>query len=201
MKLEDAKKYVLAVTKNNEEFKSWRWSPEQVEKLEQKVLEALEVLLGILEEFESKHIDKIIEIEKTNPAYFPGLSIAAARTIIALREGSKSLPLDTILETVETLTARGRPWESLRAFTAIGNYCRSAITEENIQYLRTVNSDFIEIIGIGIANKMAKNSTSFLARTFSTAPKQYAGDVMQEIDNYAKRRELPDDDQGGCRIS
>jgi hypothetical protein len=125
-----------------------------IEKVRKKVFEALEALEGILGSFKTKHVKKLYDIEKINPSYFPGLSVAAAKTIKDLQQGNPSLSLDFILETASKLAGRTRPWESLTAFSEFGKHCGKAMTEDNINYLMTIDCRILEIIGFSIRNKM-----------------------------------------------
>jgi hypothetical protein len=124
------------------------------EKNRTNVFGALENLSSILDEFNPEQIEKIYQIEKIDPIYFPGLSKAASNTILNLHQGNPNLSLDFIISTVSKLARRGRPWESLSAFSTFGKHCRSELSEVNINYLMKVNSNILEIVGSTIRNDM-----------------------------------------------
>lgn len=159
--------------------------PTMAEKTKTIVFEALDNLASIIGVFEPQNIEKIYQIEQINPSYFPGLSTAASKTILELRQGNPNLSLDFILDTVDALARRGRPWESLRAFSTFGKYCRAEISQENIEYLMNTNSNIIEIIGSTINTEMSeKKKTSNKYGNFSflnSTPLQYDKGLIDSI--------------------
>ncbi|WP_454783589.1 hypothetical protein [Legionella sp. WA2022007384] len=130
------------------------------EKNRTNVFGALENLSSILDKFTPEQIEQIYQIEKIDPVYFPGLSKAASNTILNLHQGNPNLSLDFIITTVSKLASRGRPWESLNAFSSFGKHCRSELSEVNINYLMKVNSDILEIVGSTIRNDMSEKEQS-----------------------------------------
>ena len=158
------------------------------EKIRTHVFGALENLSSILDEFNSNQIEKIYQIEKTDPVYFPGLSKAASKTILDLRQGNPCLSLDFILSTVSELAQRGRPWESLSAFSSFGKHCRAELSEENINYLMKVNSSVLEIVGSTIKNHMSEMEKTVSGKVHNMfgffngyTPMQYEEGLMKSI--------------------
>lgn len=158
------------------------------EKTRTNVFGALESLLSILDEFNSEQLEKIYQIEKIDPVYFPGLSKAASSTILNLRQGNPNLALDFILNTVTKLAQRGRPWESLSAFSSFGKHCRAELSEKNINYLMKVNSNVLEIVGSTIRNEMSEKEKSLLGQVHNmfrflngNTPMQYDEGLIKSI--------------------
>ncbi|MBI2785602.1 MAG: hypothetical protein HYX60_04550 [Legionella longbeachae] len=158
--------------------------PQMSEKIKNNVFKALDSLSTVLDEFDAKHIEQIYQIEQINPSYFPGLSIASSNTIVALRQASSRLSLDFILDTVQKLAYRSRPWELLAAFSSFAMYCRSEINEENIKILMKVNSDIVEIVGSTIKNEMEDRKDKLSGKCltfFSSSSLQYGKGLLNSI--------------------
>lgn len=163
-------------------------------KIVEKVLEALDALFPMINEFEESHIEKVYDIEKISPSYFPGLSCASATTILAFRQANPALDLNFILDTVDSLARSSRPWEQLSSFQSFALYCRSEINQENIGQLLKVNSNIIEIVGSEIRNTMTARKESMLGRSyqmassvFSLPPLQFDKDLFEIINKYVNR--------------
>jgi hypothetical protein len=95
-------------------------------------------------------------------SYFPGLSRAAAMTMMSLHAANSELSVTLLLETTDRLARRSRPWESLNAYSKIAKACPKQINEEMLTWLSKVNCDNLEIASITIADqtKKSKNENS-----------------------------------------
>lgn len=156
------------------------------------VSKALDILTPILKQFNSNQIDKIYDIERINPSRFAGISMEAARTILALRQGNPSLPLDYIFKVVDTLAHRARPWESLRALSAFGQHCCSQSNMTNISRLMAIDSGEFETMGNlikGRINELENTRNKKFIKFFSLSDQtstQYDEDIMQKMQERSK---------------
>jgi hypothetical protein len=140
--------------------------PTIAEKTKTILFEALDNLASIIGVFEPQHIENIYQIEQINPCYFPGLSKAASNTMLELCQGNPDLSLDFILDTVYKLASRGRPWESLKAFSTFAKHCRAEMSQENIEYLMKANSNIIEIIGSDIKTEISEKEKTLMGKIY-----------------------------------
>ena len=98
-----------------------------------------------LESFTEENLNKLYEIEMISTTYFQGLSITAAKTMVALHKANSKLSATVLLNTTDSLASRSRPWESLHAFSKIAESCPTQINEEMLTYLLKIKSDFLEV--------------------------------------------------------
>lgn len=131
--------------------------PTLKDKDKQNLLKALTVLEHLLCKFEDTNLDKLYQIEMINPDYFPGLSTASAKTLCDLNTANPQLEMSFLLEVVGKLALRGRPWESLGAFSRVAQSCPKQITQENINYLQGIPSLVLEVWSYDFEKKMRHN--------------------------------------------
>jgi len=117
-------------------------------KAEQNIGSALETLAKeekLIKSFNEENLKSLYKIEMINPVYFPGLSITAAYTMLTLHKANPTLSVELLLTTTDGLARRGRPWESLAAFSRIAAACPKQVNEDLLSYLLNTDSDILEI--------------------------------------------------------
>lgn len=131
--------------------------------IEQRIADTLKTIdqkSGFLDLFNTEDLYVLYEIEVRNPDYFPGLSKAAAETMLALHKANPALPASLLLEITTDCSCRARPWESLKAFARIAYFDPKQINREALVCLKNMHSDILSINSFDIQKK-SQAQTSF----------------------------------------
>ena len=181
MKSDEAVKYIKSKNPS---------MPSDVEKRLTDAINVIDEEKGFLDSFSEENLNSLYKIEMINTGYFPGLSIAAAKTMVALHSANPKLPVSLLLSTAENLAGRGRPWESLGAFSRIAKSCPKQINEDMLTYLSKVNSNILEICGHQIEEetdkaRKAKSGVIGILSSFLSGPAVEV-DITKTIDSTRK---------------